>query len=71
MDDVESNIEPDRITITIQQPKCVEEYYSACAMVDQHNRSRQQVLDIGKKFGTKRWDMRVNLRILLMIVVDI
>ena len=52
------------------QPKCAEEYYSSCAIVDRHNRPRQQVLYIEKKFVTKRWDMRVNLSILLMIIVD-
>ena len=32
--------------------------------------SRQQVLDIEKKLGTQRWDMRVNLSILSIIIVD-
>ena len=58
------------MVITIPQPKCAEEYYSSCAMIDRHNRSRQQVLNIEKKFGTKSWDMRVNLSILSMIIVD-
>ena len=70
VDHVGTQIEPDRLQITIPQPKCAEEYYSSCAMVDRHNRSRQQVLDIEKKLGTQRWDMRVNLSILSIIIVD-
>ena len=70
VDDVATNIEPERLQITIPQPKCAEEYYLSCAMVDRHNRSRQQMLDIEKKFGTQKWDMRVNLSILSIIIVD-
>ena len=58
------------MVITIPQPKCAEEYSSSCAMIDRHNCSRQQVLNIEKKFGTKSWDMRVNLSILSMIIMD-
>ena len=40
VDDVVTYIEPDRLKITILQPKCVEEYYSSYAIVDRHNCSR-------------------------------
>ena len=69
IDDVETHIEPDRL-ITIPQPKCAEEYYSSCTMVDIHNMSRQQVLDIKKNYRTQKWYMRVNLSILSIIIVD-
>ena len=70
VEDVTTNIDPERLEITIPQPKCAEEYYSSCAMIDRHNRSRQSTLDIEKKFRTQKWDMRVNLSILSIIIVD-
>ena len=39
-------------------------------MIDQHNRHRQDNLKTEKKLETKKWDMRVNLTIFSMIVVD-
>ena len=38
--------------------------------MDQHNQHRQDNLKSEKKLETKKWDMRVNLTIFSMIVVD-
>ena len=35
-----------------------------------HNHSRQATLKIERKYGTHNWDMRVNLSIFSIIVVD-
>ena len=70
IEEVATNIEPDQLEINIPQPKCVEEYYSCCAMIDRHNRSRQATLKTERKYGTHNWDMRVNLYIFSIIVVD-
>ena len=70
IEEVSTNIEPDRLEINIPQPKCAEEYYSCCAMIDRHNRSRQETLKIERKYGTHNWDMRVNPSIFSIIVVD-
>jgi hypothetical protein len=53
-----------RTTTLTEQPKCVELYYSACAMIDRHNRCRQDTLGIEKKIGTLDWDKRVNFSVL-------
>ena len=70
VDDLTTGIEPDRLDVTIPQPKCAEIYYEACAMIDRHNRSRQDNLQIERKYVTLKWDMRVNLTILSIIIVD-
>ena len=67
---VTTNAEPDRDTFTMPQPKAAEIYYSSCAMIDRHNRSRQKNLMIERKFGTHNWSLRVNLTIFSIIVVD-
>ena len=59
-----------RTTTLTDQPKCVELYYSSCAMIDRHNRCRQDSLGIEKKLGTLDWDRRVILSILSMYIVD-
>ncbi|MFO0446796.1 MAG: hypothetical protein ACK51L_03920 [bacterium] len=38
-----------RTTTLTEQPKCVELYYSACAMLDRHNHCWQDTLGIEKK----------------------
>ena len=61
---------PENIELTIPQPKAAEVYYRTCGVIDQHNRHRQDNLKTEKKLETKKWDMRVNLTIFSMIVVD-
>ena len=64
------NAEPTRVELTVPQPKAAEIYYDACAMVDRHNRHRQNTLGLEVKLATHNWGMRVNLTIFGMIVVD-
>ena len=61
---------PENVELTIPQPKVTEVYYQTCSVIDQHNRHRQDILKTEKKLETKKWSMRVNLTIFLMIVVD-
>ena len=69
-EDVELNIEPDRVEVTIAQPKVCETYYRICPKIDQNNRSRQANLKLERKLHTKDWSMRLNLSILAIIMVD-
>ena len=61
---------PENVELTIPQPKATEVYYRTCSVIDQHNRHCQDNLKTEKKLETKKWDMRVNLTIFSMIVVD-
>ena len=61
---------PENVELTIPQPKVMEVYYWTCSVIDQHNRHHQDNLKTEKKMETKKWDMRVNLTIFSMIVVD-
>ena len=61
---------PENVELTIPQPKAMEVYYRTCGVIDQHNRHHQDNLKTEKKLETKKWDMRVNLTIFSMIVVD-
>ena len=61
---------PENVKLTIPQPKAAEVYYRTCGVIDQHNRHHQDNLKTEKKLETKKWDMRVNLTIFSMIVVD-
>ena len=54
----------------VPQPEATQVYYDGCGKIDHHNRHRQDTLAIEKKFKTHRWDMRVNLTILSIIIVD-
>jgi hypothetical protein len=64
------NAEPSRVTLTVLQPKASEIYYNTCGRIDQHNRHRADTLTLEKKFRVHNWDMRVNMTILGMIIVD-
>ncbi len=66
----EPNAEPERVELTVPQPRAAEMYYKTCARIDQHNRDRQSTLGIERKLVTNDWSMRVNLSIFAMIVVD-
>ena len=61
---------PENVELTIPQPKVTEVYYRTFGVIDQHNRHRQDNLKTEKKLEMKKWDMRVNLTIFSMIVVD-
>lgn len=60
----------ERVRFDVPQPKACELYYTACGMIDQHNRHRQDTLQLERKFRTHDWSKRVNMSIFAMIVVD-
>ena len=64
------NADPEVVDITFEQPEFAELYYSANAKIDQHNRKRQDDLQLERKLGTKDWSSRVNLTLFGMMVVD-
>jgi len=70
VEDLDTQLDADRIEFTIPQPKCAEEFYGSAAQIDRHNRSRQANLKIETKYVTKDWDKRVNLSIVSIIIVD-
>ena len=64
------NAEPERVELDIPQPAAAEVYYTTCSQIDQHNRCRQDDLNIEKKLGTHDWAKRVNMSLFSMCVVD-
>jgi hypothetical protein len=66
----ERNAAPVRVELDIPQPQGAELYYSACGMIDRHNRCRHDDLQLEKKLGTLDWSMRVNTSLLGMCIVD-
>ena len=62
--------EPEQVDLVVSQPVACELYYSTCAAVNQHNRSRQANLNIENKLKTHNWAMRVNLSIFSICAVD-
>ena len=56
--------------IVIRQTECGEVYYSGCGAIDEHNRHRQEYLNLEKKLLVMQWDKRANLSILGMMCVD-
>ena len=65
-----TNTEPTRQELVIPIPKAAEEYYEACAMIDRHNRSRQDNLQLERKLGTLEWYRRVNMSFVGVNAVD-
>jgi hypothetical protein len=61
---------PQRQTLTVEQTKVAEIYYSACAQIDKHNRCRQADLGLERAYVTHDWSMRTNFSLLGMLVVD-
>jgi Transposase IS4 len=68
--DTTLNAAPVRIEKTVPQPKAAELYYKAAGKIDQHNRTRQDTLQLERKLQTNNWDKRVNTTLFAMIVVD-
>ena len=66
----EANADPEHVDLEVRQPKASELYYSACAMVDRHNRCRQDDLDLEKKLGTQDWSKRLNMSLVGICIVD-
>ena len=67
---VASNMDPVKVQLEVPLPNAANLYYNSCGRIDQHNRLRQDGLNIEKKFGTHDWAKRFNLSIFSMIVVD-
>jgi hypothetical protein len=70
VEDVTTQADPEYVELLIPQPKACELYYQSCAMIDRHNRNRQDTLQLEKKLETDNWSMRVNMSILGMVLVD-
>ena len=68
--DTTANAAPVKELIRIPQPQVVQVYYDGCGKIDQHNRHRQDSLNIEKKVTTTDWAKRANLSIFGMIAVD-
>jgi Transposase IS4 len=68
--DTTPNAEPDLEEIQIAQTQCGQVYYEGCGKIDQHNRLRQDSLNLEKKVQTMDWSSRANHSILAMTVVD-
>jgi Transposase IS4 len=56
--------------INIRQTEAGEVYYSGCSAIDEHNRHRQEHLNLEKKLQVMQWDKRANLSLLGMMCVD-
>ena len=61
---------PERVDLEIPQPKACETYYSTCAAIDQHNRHRQDTLQLERKLKCHSWHIRVGISILGIIITD-
>ena len=59
-----------KVTEKISIPDVCRDYYSYCALVDRHNRHRQDSIDLEKKIEVKDWEFRVNSTLLGMCIVD-
>lgn len=66
----ETDAEPEMVDLVVPQPKAAEIYYRTCGLIDQHNRHRQDTLQIEKKLETKDWSKRVGFSLFGMCVVD-
>jgi hypothetical protein len=64
------NADPERVKLEIPQPLAAAVYYKACALIDRHNRSRQDDLMLETRLETKHWSVRVNLSLFGMCVID-
>jgi Transposase IS4 len=64
------NADPEVANIAISQTECGQVYYEGCGAIDQHNRHRQDGLDLEKKVQTMGWHNRAAHSIFGMCVVD-
>lgn len=69
-DPTNTNNPPVLQDISIRQTEAGELYYSGCGAIDEHNRHRQEHLNIEKKLQVMQWDKRANLSLFGMICVD-
>jgi hypothetical protein len=52
---MESNAPREVVELTVPQPQAAEIYYSACDMIDRHNRCRQDDLQLEHKVNSLTW----------------
>jgi hypothetical protein len=64
------NASPVLVDLTVAQPRVCEAYYTTCAAIDQHNRCRQDDLQLVRKIQTVEWHRRVGVSLLGICVVD-
>ena len=70
LDKTTPNAEPERVEKNIAQPIAAETYYKGSGKIDQHNRHRQDTLQLERKLQTNDWHKRVNMTIFGMCVID-
>ena len=68
--DTEDDAEPEHVEMLINQPEATAIYYRGNGQIDEHNRTRQQVIQLEKKLKVKEWHLRVNHTILGINDVD-
>ncbi len=56
--------------VDIARPKVIATYQSHMGWVDRHNRFRQDILGLHNIWKTKRWQMRVQIELMVMALVD-
>jgi hypothetical protein len=59
-----------RVTLEIKKPCVAELYYLPGAMIDRHNRCRQDDLLLERKYHTQDWSIRVNHSLIGNVIVD-
>jgi hypothetical protein len=59
-----------RVPFQIKRPLVAELYYNCCAMIDRHNRCRQDDVMLERKFVTMDWSVPVGHSLLVMIIFD-
>jgi len=64
------NVPPDNATVNVPQPQASDIYYDVCGNIDQHNRHRQDTLNVEGKLVRNDWSMRVNMIVLSIIFID-
>ena len=64
------NAAPEDVVLEIPQPEATNVCCNVCGQTDQHNRKRQDDLDLEKTLVTASWDTRVNLSLFGISVVD-
>jgi hypothetical protein len=69
--DTVQNADPTNVELLVPQPKAAEVYYSACGMIDRHNRARQDTLGLEGQLEAHDWAFCVNMTIFAMTVVNI
>ena len=66
----EEILEIERVELHVRHPRAYELHCKACAMVDQHNRCRQDDINSKKKLGMLYWSKRFNISFLSILNID-